>query len=335
MLNAFRKQRYPQPWNTILDLFVKKVLERELPIVQAIFDTLREPNTLIYGKFQRSLFNMTFKGYPLMKWVIELQGMTTEMGKYLLKTGFRHLSYSKIHEGPVSMISLVIDDRKWAFEDVKCLIRQGHDVNKYDQKSSMFNECRKSPFHVALIRDRFDIAKLLLLNGAQPLPTDPDNLEGHIQKHFREETFYLLITCNTFLSIAVEGETLLRFLLKYRISEYPYFHDYTKMILLILDKIDIFCCEDRNALLVYQHDKSLPNEILEKIYTILYEPDSLMNICRKRLHRHYRWHFNRFIDILIDEALPKSMTDYLQCRDLLLKYFHHIEYLDNRLGGIS
>ena len=333
MLNAFRKQGCPQPWNTILGLFATKVLERELPIVQAIVDTVREPNTLIYGKFQRSFFNTTFKGYPIIKWLMELE--TTEMREYLLKAGFKRLSYSKIHKGPVSIISLVIDDRKWAFEDVKYLIRQGHDVNKYDQKSLSFNECSKSPFHVALLRDRYDIAKLLLLNGAQPLPTDPDNLQRHMQDHFREETFYLLITCNTFLSIAVEGETLLRYLLKYRISEYPYFHDYTKMILLILDKIDIFCYEDRNALLVYQNEKALPNEILEKIYSILNEPDSLMNICRKRLHRHYRWDFSRFIDILIDEALPKSMTDYLQCRDLLLKYFHHIEYLDNRLGGIS
>lgn len=214
MLNAFLKQGCPQPWNTILGLFATKVLERELPIVQAIVDTVREPNTLIYGKFQRSFFNTTFKGYPIIKWVIELE--TTEMREYLLKAGFKRLSYSKIHKGPVSIISLVIDDRKWAFEDVKYLIRQGHDVNKYDQKSSRFNECRKSPFHVALLRDRYDIAKLLLLNGAQPLPTDPDNLKSHMQDHFREETFYLLITCNSLLSVVVEGETPLRYLLKYR-----------------------------------------------------------------------------------------------------------------------
>ena len=58
-----------------------------------------------------------------------------------------------------------------------------------------------------------------------------------------------------------------------------------------------------------------------------------MNICRKRLHRHYRCHFRRFIDILIDEAFPKSITDYLQCKDLLLKYFRtdNIAALDNRL----
>jgi hypothetical protein len=59
-----------------------------------------------------------------------------------------------------------------------------------------------------------------------------------------------------------------------------------------------------------------------------------MNICRKRLHRHYRCHFRRFIDILIDEAFPKSITDYLQYKDLLLKYFRaeDIEALYNRLG---
>ena len=102
----------------------------------------------------------------------------------------------------------------------------------------------------------------------------------------------------------------------------------------MLDKVDIFCNEDRKALLDYHNDKSGPSEILEKIHTIVYEPGSLMNICRKRLHRHYRCHFRRFIDILIDEAFPKSITDYLQCKNLLLMYFRaeDIEALDNRLG---
>jgi hypothetical protein len=114
----------------------------------------------------------------------------------------------------VSIISLVIDDRKWAFEDVKCLIRKGYDVNKYDQNSSEFDRYR--PFHVALRRYRYDMTKLLLLNGAQPLPAYPNNLKYHNHQHFREETFYLLITCNSLLSVVVEGETPLRYLLKYR-----------------------------------------------------------------------------------------------------------------------
>jgi hypothetical protein len=52
---------------------------------------------------------------------------------------------------------------------------------------------------------------------------------------------------------------------------------------------------------------------------------------------YYRCHFHRFIGILIDEAFPKSITDYIQCKDLLLKYFRaeDIETLDNRLAGIS
>jgi hypothetical protein len=40
---------------------------------------------------------------------------------------------------------------------------------------------------------------------------------------------------------------------------------YKDIILLILDKIEIFCYEDRKALLDYQNDKSLPNEILENL----------------------------------------------------------------------
>jgi len=58
-----------------------------------------------------------------------------------------------------------------------------------------------------------------------------------------------------------------------------------------------------------------------------------MNICRKRLHRHYIFHFNRFIDILLDEAFHKFITDYLQCKDLLLKYFS-AEVIE-ALSGIS
>ena len=176
------------------------------------------------------------------------------------------------------------------------------------------------PFHVALRWRRFDIAKLLLLNGAQPLPTHQGKLIYFIKKNSIVETLYALITCNSLLSVAVGGETLLRHLLKYISSSDP-IKNYRDIILLILDKIDIFCHEDRKALLDYQNDKSLPNEILEKIHTILYESDSLMNICRKRLHRHYRCHFHRFIGILIEEAFPKYITDYLQCKDLLLKYF--------------
>jgi hypothetical protein len=44
-------------------------------------------------------------------------------------------------------------------------------------------------------------------------------------------------------------------LLKYRRSEYPYLDVYQNMILIILDKIDIFCYENRKALLQYQNDK--------------------------------------------------------------------------------
>ena len=113
---------------------------------------------------------------------------------------------------------------------------------------------------------------------------------------------------------------------------------YKDIILLnFIDKIYIFCYEDRKALLNYQKDKSLPHEKLEIIHTILHEPDSLMNICRKRLHSHYICQFHRFRDIRTDEAFPKCITDYLQCKDLLLKYFRaeDIEALDNSLAGIS
>ena len=48
------------------DLLAKKVLDRELPIVQAIVDTSRESNSEINVKFERSLLKTNFNGYPLI-----------------------------------------------------------------------------------------------------------------------------------------------------------------------------------------------------------------------------------------------------------------------------
>ena len=268
-------------------------------------------------------------GYPLIKWTTELE-MGTEMRQCLIEARFTPEGTSKISEGPKSIISLVISDRKWAFDDLNFLIRKGHDVNKGD-------ELRELPFYEALTWGRYDIVKLLLLNGAQPiLPTNLDDSMYFECVLFRVEALYLLIICNSLLSVVVREKTLLLHLLTTRSLSNPDMN-YKDIILLILDKIEMFCYEDRKALLDYQNDKSLPNEILEKIHTILYEPDSLMNICRKLLRRHYRCHFHRFIDILIDEAFPEYITDYLQCKDLLLRYFcaEDIEALDNRLAGIS
>jgi ankyrin repeat protein len=91
------------------------------------------------------------------------------MRQCLIEARFTPEGTSKISEGPKSIISLVISDRKWAFDDVNFLIRKGHDVNKGD-------ELRELPFYEALTWGRYDIVKLLLLNGAQPiLPTNLDD----------------------------------------------------------------------------------------------------------------------------------------------------------------
>ena len=193
-MNAFQKQGCPNSAlrYTIQDLLAQKVLDRELPMVQAIVDTRRESNSGINLEFEQCLLRTTFNGYPLIKWATELE-MSTELRTYLIEAGFIPGDTSKISKGPVSIISLTIDDRKWAFEDVKFLIRKGHDVNKCNQSSSDYDRCGQlpfhvdeigsrfcrqalSPFHVALRWNRHDIAKLLLINGAQPLPTNPDNL---------------------------------------------------------------------------------------------------------------------------------------------------------------
>jgi hypothetical protein len=152
---------YTECSNTIQDLLAKKVLDRELPIVQAIVDTRRKSKSERNVIFELSLFKTTFNGYPLIQWTTELE-MSTEMRQFLIEAGFTPGVTSKISEGPASIISLVIDDRKWAFEDVKFLIRKGHDLNKYDQNSLSFNRHRRSPFFVAVESHRYDIAKFLL-----------------------------------------------------------------------------------------------------------------------------------------------------------------------------
>ena len=142
MMNAYRKQGYTECSNTIQNLLAKKVLDRELPIVQAIVDTRRKSKSERNVIFELSLLKTTFNGYPLIQWTTEL-GMSTEMRQFLIEAGFTPGVTSKISEGPASIISLVIDDLKWAFEDVKFLIRKGHDLNKYDQNSLSFNRHRR------------------------------------------------------------------------------------------------------------------------------------------------------------------------------------------------
>lgn len=150
-MNAFRKQGCPPipHWYAIQGLLAKRVLERDLPIVQAIVDTRRDSNSEINVVFEQCLLRTTFNGYPLIKWATELE-MSTEIRQFLIETGFTPEGTSKISEGPVSIVSLVIDDQKWAFEDVKFLIRKGHDVNKCVQHSSDFDRCEQLPFHEAL-----------------------------------------------------------------------------------------------------------------------------------------------------------------------------------------
>jgi hypothetical protein len=325
MMNGYRKHGYPGSglWCDIQHLLTKNLLERELPIVQVIVDTWRESQSERNVAFKQCLLRTTFEGYPLIERATTLE-MSREMRQCLIEAGFTHEGTSNLY----SPIIIVIDHRKWAFEDVKLLIRKGHDVNKSYGSQHL-------PFQEALAYHRYDIAKLFLLGGAKPMLTISSFFCTLTHTQFRVETVYWLITFNILQSAALGEYRILLFLLKNYTSakrDY-YFNDYRNLILLILDKIAIFCNKCRRTLLDNQHDGG----ILLKIHAIMYEPDSLMNICRKRLHRHYTCHLHRFINILLDEAFPKSITDYLQCKDMLLKYFRaeDIEALDNSLAGIT
>ena len=54
-MNAFRKQGCPvnRDWIILQDLLAKKVLETELPIAQAIVDTMRESQSEIYFMYAK------------------------------------------------------------------------------------------------------------------------------------------------------------------------------------------------------------------------------------------------------------------------------------------
>jgi hypothetical protein len=69
MMNAYRKQACPDItcWYAIQGLLAKQVLDRKLPIVQAIVDTRRESNSEINVEFEQCLMRATFNGYPLLK----------------------------------------------------------------------------------------------------------------------------------------------------------------------------------------------------------------------------------------------------------------------------
>lgn len=220
-----------------------------------------------------------------------------------------------------------ITEDKSSLDNVKCMIRQGYDVNACTDNKSRPRltgnvKTRKDPpFFIALGYGRLDIVKVLLLNGAQTLNRNTFYYRYLVEANVRARIFYLLLTCYTPLSVPCGETSLLQYLLGRAIasSVKPSCKD---LFLLLLDRIDTFCDEDRKALMNYHHLSLFPDvEILQKINDIFFEPRRLKDICRNQLHRCFAYCFKNDIDFLTDQGCPGSIVGFLQFTDLLEKYF--------------
>lgn len=242
----------------------------------------------------------------------------------LPKLGFRYYNYP---DYTLPCIGDVITEDKSSLDNVKCMIRQGYDVNACTDNKSRPRitgnvKTRKDPpFFIALGYGRLDIVKVLLLNGAQPLNRNMFYYRYLVEANVRACIFYLLLTCYTPLSVPCGETSLLQYLLGRAIasSVKPSCKD---LFLLLLDRIDTFCDEDRKALMNYHHLSLFPDvEILQKINDIFFEPRRLKDICRNQLHRCFAYCFKNYIDFLTDQGCPGSIVGFLQFTDLLEKYF--------------
>jgi len=135
--------------------------------------------------------------------------------------------------------------------------------------------------------------------------------------------FYLLIFCNTPLSVNA-GHTffctsLLEYLLKRRDLTIVK-PSWERLVLILLDKIDVFCGVDNCALRRYISEQTAHAGIVEKINTILFEPRQLKEICRHRIHQHFSVKVQRYINVVKSRGIPSSIVDFLQYRDLLKSF---------------
>lgn len=217
----------------------------------------------------------------------------------------------------------VITEDKWSLDNVK-----GYDVNPcvFNQSRHRITGNAKTridpPFFIALGYNRFDTVKVLLLNGAQPLNINMFYYRYLVEPNVRARIFYLLLTCYTPLSVPCGETSLLQYLLGRAIAS-PVKPSCKDLFLLLLDRIDTFCDEDRKVLMNYHRLSLLPDvEMLQKINDIFFEPRRLKDICRNQLHRCFAYYFQNYIDFLSDQGCPESILGFLQFNDLLDKYFN-------------
>jgi len=265
-----------------------------------------------------SLCRATYEKCGLLKWteVLEIRDINT----ILIEFGFK---YYNCPDDALPCIGDVITEDKWSLDNVKCMIRKGYGVNACADNKSLPRltgnvKTRKDPpFFIALRYDRFDIVKVLLLNGAQPLQNDSYYFMILVEASLRARIFYLLLTCYTKLSVPCGETSFLQYLLRGGDHESSYAKPSCKdLFLLLLDRIDTFCDVDRETLMSYHLDSPKPDvEMLQKIHEIFFEPRRLNDICRHQLHMCFPDCFKNYIDFLSNQGCPESIVSYLQFND--------------------
>ncbi|XP_071153790.1 uncharacterized protein [Mytilus edulis] len=292
--------------NQICKWLIEAIFNHNLNVVKAIITGVD-----VEPELQSELRKLRYKGYTALRWAEVLE--SREIVDFLQRKEFVALGSSTNAWSAIS--SIIIIENEHLIQNVATLINKRHDVNKphSDFTHSDANQCdtqdrvmlNETPFLVALKTGRYDVMALLLMNGALPLVED-FFLYRLLEINVRAKVFYLLLSCNALKSMPAGDTSLLQFLLARSIHVYVLSHvkpSIKDLIMLLLETFDDFCHEDKRFLLsndVYTVDE----EILAKIHSVLYEPRTLADLCRRRLRSHLGLSFQIFINYIKHGGFP-------------------------------
>ncbi|CAC5393503.1 unnamed protein product [Mytilus coruscus] len=320
--------------------FIQAILNHNIRAVKVIIigsDIHTEP------ELRSELRKLRYGGYSALKWAEELE--LTDIATYLSEEHFIALGSAHSPWSAISSIIIMenehliendhLFENEHLIENVATLISRGHDVNKANSdlthSGANFNECNtqdrvmlnETPFFVALKTGRYDVLVKLLLNGALSV-ADERFLYRFVEINTRAKVFYLLLSCNAIDSMAAGDTSLLQYLLirSTNVNGPSQIKPKVKdLVLLLLETFRCFCYEDKRFILSNDIN-TIDEEILAKIHSVLYEPRTLADLCRRRLRSHLGLSFQMFINYIKQEGFPPRIIDYIQYRHLIVKYFN-------------
>jgi len=167
-----------------IEMLHKECKIQKLLLWSVFVDDFPTVKTIIESSVADSkILNCRYRGYTILGWAEELNFV--DIIRVLTSAGA--VPFGSPHN-PWSIISsmIIFDKASWVFENIKRLISKGHDVNKCDTRCEYNTElfetklnvmAGEAPFNVTMNARRFDIMKLLLLNGAQPLRSERNLLQ--------------------------------------------------------------------------------------------------------------------------------------------------------------